>query len=347
MLTHLIEILSCIEAAAHGAASHTHAHETGHSTGRVTGCSLHSIGSSGGHTTGHHSCIGAIGHGIFHLLNLLHILGVQGNGVQSDLLNADTTRLHPLILQSVVHGLLQLVDLGRQLGRTQFHFCQRTKGRLQSGNELGLHLLVDLVTGEGLLHITANLGVEQQGVSNDVGVDTVAADIDGTAEADTLIHDLKDNGAGSAELVAHDLLGVEVVNSLILTGVTAVGKTLTDGLEGVLQALAEAACKDGRLGRGIVCIFAGFGANLNHLALLHDDHTLTVSNSDAGTIADNVIAALGVGATTAYALGTLDHQGIHVQCLAIEKFLPLICQYAAKSAQTCFNKSHNNSPFYD
>ena len=326
--THLVEILRLVKAAAHGVACKAHTHEAGHGTGRVASRSFHGIGSGGGHTAAHHEGILAVCHGILHLLDLLHILRVQGNRIQCDLGNRDTA-VYPLRLQSFVHGLFQLIGLGRNLCGAQLQLRQRAKCRLQGRYELGFQLLVDDVAGVSLLHIAANSGIEQQRIGNGVGINTVAADIHRAAHAQILVHDLKDDGAGSAELIAHDFLGVEIVHSLILAGITAVSKALTDSLEGLFQAVAQLARENRGFCGGIVCILTGFGADLYHLTLLHDDHALTVSNGNAGTVGNHIIAALGVGAAGRGTLLSLHYQSIHIQCVAIEKFLPLICQYAA------------------
>jgi hypothetical protein len=36
---------------------------------------------------------------------------------------------------------------------------------------------------------------------------------------------------------------------------------------------------------------------------------------------------------------------ILVNCVAVEKFLPLICERSAESSESCFDKSHDNTPF--
>ena len=81
-----------------------------------------------------------------------------------------------------------------------------------------------------------------------------------------------------------ELLGIEVVHTLILAGVAAIGEALADGLEALKNALTELARENGRLGRCIVCKFAGFSTDLHHLTLFHDDHALTVGHGDAGAV---------------------------------------------------------------
>ena len=342
---HLVEILSLVKAAAHGAACHIHAHEAGHGTGGVACRSLHGIGCGRGHPATHHKGVLAVGHGIFHLLDLLHVFGIQSDGIQGDLGNRNTP-VYPLCLEGFVHGLLQFIGLGGDLGRTQFHLCQCAERGLQSRNKLCLQLFINDITGISLLHVAADPGIEQQRVGNGVGIHAVAADIHCAAHAQALVHDLEDDGAGRTKFVAHDLLGVEVIHSLILAGVAAVGKALAHGAEGLHQALAEVTRKDGGLSGGVICILTGFGADFHDLALLHDDHALAVGHGNAGAVADHIVAALCVGAASGDPLLTLDHQSVHVQSFTVEKFLPLIGQYTAQCSNTCFNKSHNLSPFF-
>ena len=52
---------------------------------------------------------------------------------------------------------------------------------------------------------------------------------------------IKHKRIGCAEFVIHYLLGVEIIDSLILSGVAAVAETLADSQKRLLNALAEAA----------------------------------------------------------------------------------------------------------
>ena len=346
MLTHGVELLRLIKAAAHGVAGKAHADEAVHSAGRIAGGSLHGVGGGIGHTAGHHVGIGAVGGRLLHLRDGLHVLIGEVDGVQGDLAHGDAAALDPLIAQGVVHGGTQLVDLAGDLGRAQLLGSQCAEGVLQVGNELSLQSAVDLIPGVLVIHIAADLGVEQQRVGNIVGVHAVAAQVHGLVEAHLLVADLKEDGRGRSELIAHDLLGVDVINTLILAGVTAVGKALAHGLEGVQDALAQRTGKQRGLCGGVIGELAGLGADLHHLALLHDDHALTVGHGDAGAVGDNVVVALGVGGTTGDALLALADQNISGQCLAIEKLLPLIGQSATQRTDASFNKSHNRNSFH-
>ena len=59
----------------------------------------------------------------------------------------------------------------------------------------------------------------------------------------------------------------------------------------VLQPAAE----QGGLGAGAVGVLAGFGTEVHHLALLHDQPALAVGHGDHRAIRDDVFAAVPVG----------------------------------------------------
>ena len=66
----------------------------------------------------------------------------------------------------------------------------------------------------------------------------------------------------------------------------------------------------------------------------------------SGSLGQSIVETFKtVGKRFAYGGDTGKDQRVHIQRIAIEKFLPLISQYAAQGAQTCFNKSHNDTSF--
>ena len=66
--------------------------------------------------------------------------------------------------------------------------------------------------------------------------------INGKLESHLLVdYNLEGNGSSRTVLVAHNFLCVEVVNSLVLSGVTAKGETLAYCLKGFLEAFTEGA----------------------------------------------------------------------------------------------------------
>ena len=157
------------------------------------------------------------------------------------------------------------------------------------------------------------------------------------ADAGTLIHDAERNGRRRAVLVADKLLGVYVVDSLILGDLAAEGEALADGLEHLEYALSQLAGEDGRLGGGVVDVLAGNGAEVDDLALLDDEHALSVRDGDNGAVGDDVVIASVAAGGFLYALGG---KNVHGDSLAIEILLPLIGEYAACGRERCGNKTH-------
>ena len=130
---------------------------------------------------------------------------------------------------------------------------------------------------------------------------------------------------------------------LILAGAATHGETAADHLEGLQQALAELAGKDGRFSGGVPGELTGFGAEFHDLALFHDHHALAVGNNDAGAVGDDIIRTLGVGGTAADTLLAFDRQRVLVEGIAIEEVTPRVGQDSACCAHSCLNKTHNRS----
>ena len=123
------------------------------------------------------------------------------------------------------------------------------------------------------------------------------------------------------------------------------GETLADILEYGLQVLAQlSAVEDGGFGGHVVLVFTGFCAEVHDLALVYDDHALSVGDSDDGTVGDHVIVSV-VGGTSADLLLSLGDENICGDRFTIEVLFPLICQYSAGSTCNCFDKTHVISPF--
>ena len=174
--------------------------------------------------------------------------------------------------------------MGDYLIGTQLHIRKLAEGRLERAYKLGLELAVELIAGVLPLNIAADIGVEKQRICDLVRIHARAAHRYIDIKADLAVNDAERDGIGRAELIVDELFEVKVVNALILGGVAAVGKALADGLECFLYAGAEAAGENGRLGRCIVCKLTRLCADLDDLALLNNDHALTVGNGNAGTV---------------------------------------------------------------
>ena len=206
---------------------------------------------------------------------------------------------------------------------------------LKRAYELCLELGVNLIAGEAVGYVRADVGIEKKGIGDLVGINAGAAERNVQIEGELRVHNAEGDRIRRAELVVHNLLKVEVVNALILAGIAAEGPSLADGLEQIEDALTELAVEDAGLGGGVVNEFTGLRANLDYLALLDDKHTLTVRNGDYRAVGDDVVVALGVGRTTGNALLALDHKHAPVQSVAIEKLFPLIGKSASNRAETC------------
>ena len=135
---HIVQILCRAEAALASHADHTHAHKPGHGARGVSGGGLHGVGGSVGHSARHHKRVGAHIGGVLQLVDLLHVLGGQGDGVERDLADGNAPVVDPLLPQGIVHGGLQFICLCGNLRRTQLLLGQCAESRLQSVNKLGL-----------------------------------------------------------------------------------------------------------------------------------------------------------------------------------------------------------------
>ncbi len=227
-----------------------------------------------------------------------------------------------------------------QGGAADAHFTDAGKGGLEGGQQLTFQLAVDLCSAVRLRHVAADVGIEQQRIDELVAVLAEAADGDVQVDARPLVHHPEGDRRGGAVLVADDLLGVEVVDPLVLGSLAAESEPLADLLEHLADALAQIAGKDAGFGGGVEGKLARLGADLHHLALLHDHHALAVGHGNDGAAGDDVVAALGIAGAARGALLPLHRQNVRRDGLAVKILLPLVGQYATRAAQCCLNKSH-------
>ena len=213
---------------------------------------------------------------------------------------------------------------GRYLSGPQFKLSKRTERRLKSIDKLYPELIVDLIAGKLLCHISAQSRIEEQRIGDNVGINAVAADLNCAAQPDALVRYLKNNRIRRAEFVVDYLFGIKVVDALILSGVAAVGKALTDSSEGLLDAITELAGENRRFCRTVIYKFARLCTYLDYLSLLDDHHALSVGNGDAGAVCDDIVITLYIRGTTGYLLLSATHENVIRKCITVEKFLPLI-----------------------
>ena len=233
----------------------------------------------------------------------------------------------------------QLVGAKLQLGHTP-------DSRHECRNELGLELTVQLGAFVTACHVAADVGVEQDGIGDAVGVGSVDAQAHIAVDADAAVHNAEINGRCGPELVVQNFLGVEVVHALILARVSAVGEALSDCGKGLFKRVAEFACENARFTGAVPCEFARFGADLRNLPLIHDNHALSVRHGDAGAVGNDVVVPLGVGGAAGSLLLSPHDQRVFIQSIAVEEFLPLVGKHAASRAESRLNQSHTNvTPF--
>ena len=194
-------------------------------------------------------------------------------------------------VQGLFSGLIRMYD---DLIGAKLKVGELSKSGLKRADELCLELIVYLFAGIILLDIAADIGIEEHGVVYLIGIYARAADCDIDIKAYLRIDDTERNRVRSAELVVHQFLGVEIIDTLILSGIAAVGETLTDGLECLFNAVAERARENRGLRGGIICKLAGLRAELDYLALLDYHHALSVRNGYTRAVCDDVVAALCV-----------------------------------------------------
>ena len=271
-----------------------------------------------------------------HLLVLFAGLDT-GNAQRDDL---DAAQPAPLGAQLLIQGLGQLGGVAGQGGVADALLADPGKGGLQGGHQLGLELAVQRVAGVGVFHIAADIGVKQDGVDHPVAVLAEAPDADVDIDAGALVHHPEGHRVGGAVLVAGELPGIDIVDALVGTGLPAKAEPLAQLGKHAVDVLQPAA-EQGGLGAGVVGVLAGFGTEVHHLALLHDQHALAVGHGDHRAVRDDVFAAVPVGGAAVGPLLALDGQHLRRQSVTIKIFLPLVAHHAGCRAHGCFDETHN------
>ena len=252
------------------------------------------------------------------------------------------TEVTPLCAEDIVQSLCNLHGMAGQRGITNAHIRDPGKCGLQSSQQFGLQLAIQILTSVCLLHIAANIGIKQQRITDVIAVLTEATDGNIHINACTGIHHTERNRAGGAIFVANEFLGVKVIYSLILGRLSTKGKTLANILKSIQNTAAQAATENRGFCRAVVNKFTGLGAEFGNLTLIHDHHTLAVCNSNHGAIGDHILTTLIIAGTTGNTLLALYSQHICFHCVTIKIFLPLIRQDAAQRTNTGFNKAHKS-----
>ena len=233
-----------------------------------------------------------------------------------------------------------------QLGIADALGADLRKSGLESGEKLGLELAVEPVAGVVLGNVAADVRVEEDRIGDVIAVLAEAADGNVDIYSCAIVDYAEGNGARSAVLIADELLEVEEVYSLILGRFAAEGESLSEIFKGLDKALAEASGEYGGLGAGVVDELARLGADVDDLALIDDDHALSVGNGDNGAVGDYVVAPLRVGGAAGGPVVSLRHENVLRNSLTVKIFFPLVGKNAARGAECCRYKSHQYiSPF--
>ena len=284
--THLIEVLR-VHAA--GLTCHVHTHEGHRGACALIACSCLHRGGLRADQVGCGPCRVHKRGVALHLLEHLFVFLAgfhTGNAERHDL---KTAQVAPLGGQDLVERIGKLHRVAGERGVADAHVGNFRERGLKGGQKLSFQLAVETVAGEFLRDVAADVRVEENRVADAVAVFAEAAKGNVDVDARALVDDAEGNGAWRTVFVADEFLGVEVVDALVLRGLTAEGEALADVLEGVEDTLAKRAGEDGGLGRGIIDEFARLGAELRDLALIDDDHALTIGHGDDRAVGDDVL----------------------------------------------------------
>ena len=251
----------------------------------------------------------------------------------------------PLSGEHLVERVRQLHRVAGERRVADAHFGDLGKRGLQRGQKLGLELAIEAVARVVLAHVAADVRVEQDRIADAIAVLAEAADGNVDVDARALVNNAERHRRRRAVLVADELLGVEVVDALILGRLAAEGEALADIFEGADDACAELTGENGGLRRAVVHELARHGAQLRDLALIDDDHALSVRHRDDGAVRDDVFASLCVAAASGNAPLALDRHHVFRDRFTVKILLPLVGQYAASRAKRRFDKAHCRSSF--
>ena len=278
--------------------------------------------------------------GLLQFLDRGLVLSGGGHGVDAHGDDGEAPCRAPLAGQDFVHSLRQLHGVARQSGIPDALGGDTGKRGLQSGEELGFQLAVQLVAGVVLRYVAAYVLIEQHGVGDLIGILTVAADGNVHIQTDVVVHNTEGDGSGGAILVADQFLQVEEVHPLILGGISAEGEAALEGFPAAFQTF-QTALENGGFAGGIPGVFARFGGELHDLALLHDHHALPFVYRDDRAVGNDVVRAFGVAVAGGGALFALGDQNVGRHAVTVEILFPLIGKDAPCRSQCCFDQTHN------
>ena len=275
---------------------HTHAEESHRCAIGVLGCVHHSLRLCVDLHGACHACILEYS-GLLQILDHLLVFFGCLETADAECGDDDTVLVSPSVRQHFIEGLGHIFCMIDNRAVADAHIGDLAERGLQSGQKLCAQLVLDAILGVVTVDVAADVLVEQDRITESIGILTEAADGDIDVQADIVVHNTEGNRIGRSILVADDILGVKIVNSLIMRCHAAIGETSLELLEALCDALAEAAGEYAGLCGGIIRICARLRADVNNRALVNDDHTLAFIDNDCGTICDDVVTSASVEKT--------------------------------------------------
>ena len=192
----------------------------------------------------------------------------------------DAVLLAPDAGELLLQRLAELIRVSGQRAVADPEVGDLRERGLQSCQELGAQLVLDLGPSVLIVHVRGDVLVEQDRVGQAIGILAEAADRDVDVETDVPVDDAVRNRAGRAVFVPDDILCVEIIDALVLGSHAAVGETGLELVEGREHALSEAAAEDAGFRRSVIRVGARLRAQVHDRALVHDDHALALVDHD-------------------------------------------------------------------
>ena len=340
-LAHLIEVLHLHAAHLSG---QSHPHKRHGRAGVWVGCRrFHRLGLSPGQRTCRAGGVGVgrlPAHLLLHLADLFFNFFIRTDRVDAEGHDLNPSEISPFGGENLLQDLRQLGGVAGQHGIADAHGTELGKGGLEGRHQVRSQRPIQRRTRVFLRDVAADIGVKQEGVHDPVAVFPKTADGDIHVDGSALIHHPESDRFGGAVFVAHDLLGIEIVDPLVLGRLSAEGEALSHVLKHTLDRFAQIPGENAGLCGHIVGVFPRLGAHVHHLALLHNEHTLAVCHRNDRAVGDDVVVPLAVAGAACDLLFSLDCQDVRRDGFAIEKFLPLIGQRAADRSECSFDQSH-------
>ena len=278
-----------------------------------------------------------------HFLDHLFVFFVRFYGRYAEGYDFDSAKSAPFFRKNFVKSVRHFRGVSRKCGIADSHCGNLCKCRLERCKKFALELAVKLASLILICYVSAYVGIEKYRVRKTVAVFAEAADCDIDIDSRSFINYSERYRARSSVFVSNKFLGVEVIYSLVLCCISAEGETFSDSLKRIDYACSEFSAEDGRLGGHIICIFAGFCADINYFSLFNNAHALAVRYCDYRTVGNDIIFALGVGTSSACSFFTFCCKHVRRNCLTVKILFPLICQYSADCSAYRFYKSHNSA----